>query len=83
MLPAHSSLRCEFVCLPTHDSPDSALFRLVVVGGAEGEVPGDSGGGGVVHTQEDSNLLTLRAEVFMYECTCIYTLFMYIRAHVH
>jgi hypothetical protein len=56
VVPAHSSLRCEFVCLPSHDSADSALFRLVVVGEE----------GGVVSTEGPSsadNFLTLKAEL--------------------
>ena len=43
IVPAHSSLRCEFVCMPSHDSPESALFRLMVV---DDKVPGGGGGGG-------------------------------------
>ena len=64
MVPAYSSLRCEFVCLPTHDSADSALFRLVVVG-EEGER-----WGGDVYTSDihNDNFLTLNAEVYTYVC---------------
>ena len=62
VVPAYSSLRCEFVCLPTHDSADSALFRLVVVneegeGGSDGDMTTTSG-----DTHND-NFLTLNTEV--------------------
>ena len=72
IVPAHSSLRCEFVCMPTHDSPDTALFRLVVVnekrpgGGVAGDGEGVSGDGRSVPSDSGvgkNSLLTLRAEV--------------------
>ena len=72
IVPAHSSLRCEFVCMPTHDSPDTALFRLVVVnekrpgGGVAGDGEGVSGDGRSVPSESGvgkNSLLTLKAEV--------------------
>ena len=58
MVPAYSSLRCEFVCQPSHDSADAALFRLVVVGG-EGVGEGGVPAGDV----QNDNFLMLKAEV--------------------
>ena len=67
VVPAHSSLLCEFVCLPTYESPDSALFRLVVLGpGAEGGVASSDTPGRV----GTDSLLTLKAEVCTYVCVC-------------
>ena len=70
VVPAHSSLQCEFMCMPSHDSHESALFRLVVVdeGGASGDEGGARGDGGVqgernAQKEEDNNFLTLKAEV--------------------
>ena len=63
VVPAHSSLHCEFVCLPTYESADSALFRLVVLGPGTEE-------GDVAHSETTANsqggadcLLTLKTEV--------------------
>ena len=65
VVPAHSSLLCEFVCLPTYESPDSALFRLMVLGtGAERGVASSDTPGRV----GTDNLLTLKAEVCSYVC---------------
>ena len=87
VVPARSSLRCEFVCLPTHDSPNTALFRLVVVG-EEGEgsggdgVPGEgvtSGGvaSGTGRGVQKDTFLTLRAEVHaMYMCKQLTSLYV-------
>ena len=72
VVPAHSSLQCEFVCLPTHESADSALFRLVVLGeggGAGGVASSEGGSTVVVGTAEESNFLTLKAEVCV--CACM------------
>ena len=70
VVPAHSSLLCEFVCLPTYESPDSALFRLVILGpGAEGGVASSDTPGRV----GTDILLTLKAEVCTYVRTCMST----------
>ena len=67
VVPARSSLHCEFVCLPTYESPDSALFRLVILGpGAEGGVASSDTPGRV----GTDNLLTLKAEVCTYVRVC-------------
>ena len=74
VVPAHSSLQCEFVCLPTHESADSALFRLVVLGeggGAGGVASSEGGSTVVVGTAEESNFLTLKAEVCVCACVCV------------
>ena len=54
VVPAYSSLQCEFVCQPSHDSPDSALFRLVVDNGPQGA--------------DEENILMLKAQVCVGGC---------------
>ena len=48
--------------------------------GGEGDVPGEGGEGGVVHSEEHSNFLTLRAEVI---CVHVCTKYVYSEVSKH